>query len=190
MSGASADDLIQQGIAASQADDAQRALALFGQAAALVPSLGLPHFLIGAELAQLGRMEEAETSLANAVLLAPGLEWARYQLGLCQFTSGRAALALVTWSALTEPSATPMLRLAVLGFAALAQDDFTEASRCFAEAKALGAANPPFARDMQMLLERISVSTTPPPPSASSDAEPQEALHVLLSNYRNQGSMH
>jgi tetratricopeptide (TPR) repeat protein len=105
------DALIQEGLAASQADRTDDALALFHQAAEHTPASGLPHFLIGAELAQLGRMDEAEAAYANAVLLAPDLLMARYQLGLIQFTSARAALALVTCGAGVRSCITTFLRV-------------------------------------------------------------------------------
>ena len=94
--------MLQAGLAASQANDPQRALQLFAQASAARPASGVPHFLAGSEYAALGQMEQAEAELANAVLLAPAFHIARYQLGLLQFSSGRAATALVTWEPLFE----------------------------------------------------------------------------------------
>lgn len=63
--------LMQQAIAASQANDSQTALNLFTQACREEQSSAWPHFLLGAELAQLGRIAEAETAYANAVIMAP-----------------------------------------------------------------------------------------------------------------------
>ncbi|MGM9486044.1 hypothetical protein [Ideonella sp. YS5] len=196
-----ADGLIQQGLAASRADRTDEALALFAEAASLAPASGIPHFLIGAELAQLGRMEEAETAYANAVLLAPALDMARYQLGLIQFTGGRMALALVTWSPLLERSAEDPLQRIVHGFAALAQDDAERAVACFREGIALNPHNPPLNADVQRMIERIEqqrpvvaapspVEPDPAPsdPPAAIDAE--DPQHVLLSNYGRQGLLH
>ena len=50
------DQLIADGLAASQQGRVDEALALFGDAAALVPASGIPHFLIADELAS-GRLE-------------------------------------------------------------------------------------------------------------------------------------
>lgn len=194
-----ADRCIQQGLAASQADRVDEALALFQEAARLAPGSGLPHFLMGAELAQLGRMDEAEASYANAVLLAPGLDMARYQLGLVQFTSGRAALALVTWGPLFQQPPQSALQRIVHGFAALAQDDFAGATGCFQEGMALNLDNPALNRDLQMLLDRIAAQTQGTAPSTAgaspveepaTDAAGESGLHVLLSNYRQQGPAH
>src|SRR3954464_14411872 len=118
--------LISEGLAASQGMRRAGALELFAQAAALRPSSGIPHFLIGSEHAAAGELEAAEPAFANAVLLAPEFLLARYQLGLLQFSSKRAALALVTWGPLLALAATESLGHYVRGFAALAQDRFAE----------------------------------------------------------------
>lgn len=203
---AALDALIQQGLAASQANRVDEALELFRRASEQVPSSGLPHFLIGAELAQLGRMEEAEAAYANAVLLAPDLLMARYQLGLIQFTSGRPALALVTWGPLFQLPPENVLQHVVRGFAALAQDDFDGATACFREGITLNHDNPALNNDLQMMLDRIDAARqvaaatpaaaepTPPPTAEPAKPEEEEAesdnLHVLLSNYQRQGPLH
>lgn len=188
---AAADSCLQRGLAASQADRVDEALALFQEAARLAPGSGLPHFLIGAELAQRGQMDEAEAAYANAVLLAPGLDMARYQLGLLQFTSGRAALALVTWGPLFQLSPQSALQRVVHGFAALAQDDFAGATECFREGMALNQDNPALNRDLQMLLDRIEArgqAAAAAPGEAESGHD--DGLHVLLNNYHQQGRLH
>jgi Flp pilus assembly protein TadD len=194
-----AQDLIQQGLAASQANRVDEALAQFRQAAELAPHSGLPHFLIGAELAQLGRMDEAEVAYANAVLLAPELEMARYQLGLIQFTSGRAALGLVTWGPLFQlPVGNPLHHI-VRGFAALAQDDFDTATAGFREGMQLNQGNAALNNDLQMLIDRIAARNKVSQPAdspvdgeapAESPAGDDAGLHVLLSNYQRQGPLH
>lgn len=205
-SDADADALIQQGLTASQAGRVDEALSLFKQASAFAPASGLPHFLMAAEWAQLGRMEEAETAYATAVLLAPGLEMARYQLGLLQFTSGRIALALVTWGPLFELPPSNPLRHIVNGFAALAGDDFGTAEARFRDGMALNHANEPLNHDLQMLLGRMadalkaaSQETAPDaaptaaaegPGAESTEESAESGLHVLLANYQHQGRPH
>jgi Flp pilus assembly protein TadD len=190
------DALIEQGLAASRADRTDEALALFAEAARLAPPSGIPHFLIGAELAQLGRMDEAEAAYANAVLLAPELDMARYQLGLIQFTSGRMALALVTWTPfLQRPDDDPLQRI-VHGFAALAQDDAARALACFREGIALNAHNAPLNADLQRMIDRIeqqpgiAPATADPAPQPPDAPDSEEQQHVLLSNYGRHGLLH
>jgi tetratricopeptide (TPR) repeat protein len=184
--------LMQQALAASQVNDTEGALRLFTQASAEQPSSGLPHFLMGAELAQAGRIAEAEAAFANAVLLAPDLAIARYQLGLLQFTSGRAALALVTWQPLfTLPNSEPLQRF-VHGFAALAQDSFQEALALFREGMAANTSNAPLNKDIQLVIDEVEklLAKSGTAPAAEPEASQGESSHVLLSNYRQQGSLH
>jgi len=188
---------IRRGLEASQAQRVDEALKLFERASRLAPQAGLPHFLIGAELAQLGRMDEAEAAYANAVLLAPALDMARYQLGLVQFTSGRPELALVTWGPLFQQSPKNALQRVVHGFAALAQDDPDSALACFREAIEVNADNPPLTRDLHMMIDlleearRKAAASAPARSSAEQhQGDENDGLHVLLSNYQQQGPLH
>lgn len=180
-----ADALVQAGLAASQAHDADRALDLFAQASAACPSSGIPHFLAGSEYAARGQIDKAEAELANAVLLAPAFHIARYQLGLLQFSSGRAAVALVTWGPLFDLDDTQSLGHFVKGFTALAQDEFAQAKAHFEAGLARNTDNAALSHDIQQVLRGIDYAQRPSADSAS----PQEpgsseaAAHVLLSNY-------
>lgn len=189
-----ADACIQQGLAASRADQVDQAIELFQQAAQLAPHSGLPHFLIGAELAQTGRLPEAEAAFALSVLLAPALEMARFQLGLLQLTSGRPALAMVTWGPLLERPASNALQRVVSGFSALIQGDPATARTCIEEGIALNRENEALNRDLQQLLSRLDASTVEnqaasASPQPSSQPDGSDGLHVLLNNYH-QGQLH
>jgi tetratricopeptide (TPR) repeat protein len=196
----SADQLVRDGLTASQANLRDAALRLFEQATVVAPRWGVPHFLIGAELAQAGRFDEAEGAYANAVLLAPDLDMARYQLGLLQFTSGRAALALVTFGPLFERPPDYALQRVVRGFAALAQDELAAAVEHFKEGIALNHDNPSLNGDLEMLMRRIAERSgadrkgeaaagggrgaTPAEPVAGDENQ------FWLSNYQRQSSLH
>jgi tetratricopeptide (TPR) repeat protein len=183
-----ADALVQAGLAASRAGDAQHALHLFARASAANPAGAVPHFLIGSEDAALGEVGRAEAALANAVLLAPAMHIARYQLGLLQFSSGRAALALVSWGPLFELDETNPLIHFVRGFAALAQDDFTAAEASLQAGLALNRGNEALSADVQKILlgiQHAKVSGNPAPAAGE-----QPASHVLVSNYGKFGTLH
>jgi tetratricopeptide (TPR) repeat protein len=183
-----ADTLVQAGLAASQAGDAQQALHLFARASAVNPASAVPHFLIGSEYAALGEVDQAEAALANAVLLAPALHIARYQLGLLQFCSGRAAMALVSWGPLLQlDEANPLLYF-VRGFAALAQEDFTAAEASFETGLLLNRGNAALSADIEKVLLGIRQSKV----SGNSQraASEQPASHVLVSNYGKFGTLH
>lgn len=174
------DRLIADGLEASRQQRTEAALQLFAQASAVAPGSGIPHFLIASELAARGEVDPAELAFARAVLLGPEFHLARYQLGLLQFTSQRAPLALLTWAPLFDLPAGEPLHHFVRGFAALAQDGFAEALAHYREGLACQEVNAALAADIQRVVE--AVEQLP----ARGDAEPEgsgAAGHVLLSAY-------
>lgn len=183
-----ANELLQQGVAAAKEHNQDQALELFRQSAAADPAWGIPHFMIGSEYASHGDMEQAELALANAVLLAPEFPMARYQLGTLQFSSGRAATALVTWQPLLSLSGEEPLSHFVLGYSALAQDDFAAAIAHYEKGLSLNSNNEALSGDIRQILARIAALGLPKPESGE-EALPADAAdnHVLLSNYQRQG---
>lgn len=182
--------LLQQALAASQANDTETALDLLSKASKEDPSSAWPHFLLGAELAQSHRFQEAESAYANAVLLAPDLAIARYELGTLQFTSGRASPALITWQPLlTLPDGDP-LKLFILGYMELANDAFAAALHYFEQGMLANTVNPPLNGNIQLLIDRIRplLKATEPTPEAS-EQEADNTEHFLLSAY-NKGPLH
>ncbi len=116
-------------------------------------------FLLASEFAALGELDKAEAAFAKAVLLAPHMPVIRYQLGLLQFSSGRAALALLTWQPLLDlPDAQPQAQALagfVRGYAALAQDDLALALSHFQAGLAHDVGNPALAGDVRKVIERV-----------------------------------
>jgi tetratricopeptide (TPR) repeat protein len=170
-----AQQLLDAGLAASRRDDSREAIEFFAQAAAAVPTWALPHFLMGSEYAALGDWAQAEAELANAVLLDPFLHIARYQLGLLQFSSGRAAVALLTWQPLSNGTADPGLADFVRGFAALAQDEFDGARASFEQGLQAAGVNAAVADDIRKVIARM--------PGASEQGSAAAPAHVLVANY-------
>jgi len=169
--------LIAEGLAASRENRTQAALDLFAEASTMAPSSGIPHFLIGSEHAAAGNMEAAEAALANAVLLSPEFLLARYQLGLLQFSSDRAAVALVTWQPLFSLPAEDPLGHSVRGFAALAQDRFEEALQQFRQGLACKDINPAIAADIRQVVDAVERLLQREEPSAEASGQ------VLLAGY-------
>jgi tetratricopeptide (TPR) repeat protein len=184
-----ADALVQAGLVASQAGDAVQALHLFARACVANPASAMPHFLMGSEYAALREVEKAETALANAVVLAPTLHIARYQLGLLQFSSGRPSLAFVSWGPLLELDESQPLLHFVRGFGALAQDDFTAAEAHFEAGLLRNHDNPPLSADIQKVIAGIRQAKAARGPAAKSE-EGEAAKHVLVSNYGKFGTLH
>jgi tetratricopeptide (TPR) repeat protein len=183
---------LQDAMQASQAGDSTSALRLFEAAIAQSPADPLSHFLFAAELAQTGKMNEAEAAYARTVLLAPRFETARFQLGLLQFTSGRPAVALLTWRPLLELPDTNAFHRFVLGFAALAQDQFGEAAHHLRQGMLVNEGNAPLNADIKQVLQRIEplINATGVPASSAPEDELQPSHHVLLSNYQQDGPAH
>ncbi len=154
-----ADVLLAQGLAASQAGQSEQAIDCWQRASAHVPHAGMPHFLIGSEYAAQGNISAAETAFANAVLLAPGLSLARYQLGLLLMSTDRMATALVIWQPLLMVSEadpiTPALAQFVRGHAALAQNNLAQAVALFNAGIELNTTHAPVSDDIRQLIKRI-----------------------------------
>jgi len=181
--------LVQAGLAASQAGDTEKALHLFARACVADAASGIPHFLMGSEYAALGEIDKAETALANAVVLAPALHIARYQLGLLQFSSGRASLAFVSWGPLFDLDESQALLHFVRGFGALAQDDFAAAEAHFEAGLLRNHQNPPLSADIQKVIAGIRQAKANNGSAAKTEDE-QSASHVLVSNYGKFGTLH
>ncbi len=128
-----------------------------------------------------GPFAAAEGLFAQAVLLAPDFHLARYQLGLLQFSGGRAQLALLTWAPLLEwPASEPFPHL-VRAFSALASDDLDGAKALFGQALPLARDNEGMVADIERLMQAIDESTARSAPAAPEGEAP--AHHVLLGNY-------
>jgi tetratricopeptide (TPR) repeat protein len=183
------DTLVQAGIAASQAGDSVQALHLFARACVADPTSATPHFLMGSEYAALGDIEKAEIALANAVVLAPGLHIARYQLGLLQFSSGRPSVAYISWSPLLELDDSHPLPHFARGFGALAQDDLDAAQAHFEAGLLRNRDNPPVSADIQQVLAGMRQTKTTAGAATTSESGPV-AEHVLVSNYGKFGTLH
>lgn len=145
-------------------------------------SPGVRAFLVASENAAAGNMEAAEAAFAQAVLLAPAFALARYQLGLLQFSSGRAAVALLTWQPLLELAEADPLPHFVRGFAALAQDDFAQALAHYRAGLARDNPNPAVAADVLKVVEQVEALLASPAAKPESGEQPATS-HVLLAGY-------
>jgi tetratricopeptide (TPR) repeat protein len=177
--------LLDQGIAASNAREPDAALAIFVRCIQAYPHAPEPHLLIAAQHAAHRRFEQAENAFASAILLAPDLHVARYQLGLLQLTCGRATMALLTWQPLLLlPEDNPLAHF-VRGYAALANDDFGIAEKHFDSGLDCENGNAPLAEDIQKVLLKVREIIHQ---TAEKDSPPAEEAsrqqHVLLSNYQ------
>ncbi|MEJ8838611.1 hypothetical protein [Ramlibacter sp. AN1133] len=175
--------LLAEGMAASREGQRDSAVALFRRAREADPASALPHFLLASEQASAGEFAEAELSFANALLLAPDFALARYQLGLLQFSSSRAPVALLTWQPLFElPEGEALLHF-VRGFAALAQNAFEESLAHFRTGLQCTPANPALCSDILQVVEAVERLQSGARAAEEEPAPEAAAAHVLLSAY-------
>ncbi|BBB62319.1 hypothetical protein UNDKW_4046 [Undibacterium sp. KW1] len=199
------DDILQEALRVSQANDGPAAISLFQQALTLNPGSATTYCLLGAEYITLGQVAESEAAYANALVLAPQFHVARFQLGLLQFTSARVAVALLTWQPLLDLQDDNALKLFVMGFAHMAQDDFEVAINYFERGIMLNTDIPPLNTDIQRVIADIKgledkpllttanqANATPTPAAVEDGGQNEEDanVHFLLSNYQQQGPLH
>jgi tetratricopeptide (TPR) repeat protein len=144
---------------------------------------GVAAFLVASDEAASGNMEAAEAAFAQAVLLAPAFHLARYQLGLLQFSSGRASVAQVTWQPLLELAQADPLPHYVRGFAALARDDFAQSLAHYRAGLECDNTNPAVAADVMKVVEQVQRVLAAAEAPAESTEQESSGSHVLLQGY-------
>jgi hypothetical protein len=125
------------------------------------------HLIAGADHARAGRINDAEIEFAFAVLAAPRMHIARFQLGLLQWSSRRPSVALVSWQPLMDLPAGLELGHFARGFRLWAAADLAAAEAEFREG-VVCCYNGPLAQDMLRLLDMLAAL---------------QAQHVLVRNY-------
>lgn len=177
------EDLFAEAIAHSQRGESAEAIACLERLTGLPGSGGDACHLLAAEYVAIGRLQEAEEAFAEAILRAPELLVARFQLGLLQVTQGRRAAGQLTWTPLLSLPRLSALRCYVEGYVALINDQFAEATAHFSQGLELPQDNEALMGDIRKTLE--AMSTTMQGKSADNTNEQSSAVgqHVLLSNY-------
>jgi tetratricopeptide (TPR) repeat protein len=92
-----AQELLEQGFTAFQAQQYQRSLELFQKAYKEEPTLALVNFYLGVNLRVLERPREAVPYLSEALERDPALTQTHYQLGLAHFEAGQYRKALAAF---------------------------------------------------------------------------------------------
>ena len=136
-----------------------------------------PMLLMAAEFAQQGQLQKAEEMYSAALVCAPGLAIARFQLGLLQFTSGRVASAMLTWAPLDLLAEHESLRLFKQAFGKLVEEDLQAAEQLLTRGMSANTINEPLNRDMALVLERIRTA------QRTGDDETRHE-HFLVSVYK------
>jgi tetratricopeptide (TPR) repeat protein len=153
----------------------------------LQPDHAAAHYLLAAEHAELGLMERAADGMVEALKLEPGLEIARFQLGLLYVQLGRSVDAREMFSTLSDAN-DDALRAFAQAFQALLNDNQADAIHYLNEGLAACDNNPALKGDMTRVLNNLTT-----PLAEASDAQPKtadvapassEAAAVFLGAYR------
>lgn len=176
-------DYIDHLLAQLAAMDLAARLKLLGEAADAHPNDARPLLLLAGEFMEARDTDRAEAAYTAAVLRKPDFWIARFQLGLLQFTSARPSVAMVTWAPLGSLEANHPLRLFVQAFERLAVDDFEHAKEFLAKGIVANTTNPPLNRDMELLMQRLSLQQ-PSEANPPQRGQETEEAHFLLSAYK------
>jgi len=149
------------------------------------PRNGEIRYLLGAELAQHRRYDEAVLELSAAVALNPLLHTARFQLGLLHLTMAQPHHAATVLAPLENLEDDAPLKHFKRGLDALAVDDFQAAVASLEQGMQLNTDNVPLNADMKLLLDRIKATMDSNAAAASDAAQDEEsrAVHTDFSLY-------
>lgn len=114
-------------------------------------------YLSGALHAQIGMTERALQELARAVALQPGLEPARFQLGLLLLCNSRVDDALAAWAPLQQAGESSPYRHFAQALQRLCRDDFAGCRDSMLRGMELNASVPQLNADMQRVLDEAAL---------------------------------
>jgi tetratricopeptide (TPR) repeat protein len=149
------EQLISQGIQASQTGQSDLAIEFWHEASQQQPHRGAPHFLIGSEHAAGRRLDMASQAMEKAVMVEPTLWIARFQWGLLELSSGNALRAAAVWQPLDALPEQSYLRCFRDGLIALSKEQFELAASQLQIGIENNAENEPLNHDMRMVMARI-----------------------------------
>ena len=175
-----AEELLHLAVAASDRDQTDQAIGLLKRAIEVAPGHARAHYLLGAEHAQIGLYERAIEEMGRALELDPGLDAARFQLGLLFLTSRRVDEAQAAWQPLERLGPGHFYVLFKTGLLELARDEFQSCLRLLREGMAANLANAPLNRDMQRIVEQVEGLLAQP--SGSTEAAAPNS-HLLVNAY-------
>jgi tetratricopeptide (TPR) repeat protein len=159
-------------------DTPDEKIAELRRAAVADPRNGEIRYLLGAELAQHRRYDEAVLELSAAVALNPLLHTARFQLGLLHLTMVQPHHAAAVLAPLENLEDHAPLKHFKRALEALAVDDFLAAVASLEHGMQLNTDNVPLNADMKLLLDRIKATMADNADAASRAAQDETSRNV------------
>jgi Flp pilus assembly protein TadD len=181
-------ELIQAAVEATRCGRPDDAEPLLRQAAQEHPEAAVPHLLLAAQFADAGQNDLAEAAYLDCLARAPGLELARFQLGLLHLTNGRAAAAEANWRPLLDRGDAHPLKSFAQGLLEILHGRAESARHLIKEGMVLNMENQDLNTDMLGVLARLDAavaSSGGEAPSGGEGGEESAQLgHFLISSYR------
>lgn len=132
-----------------------RTLSELEQAVRAEPANADLRHLLAAEYAQTGHYEPAVREFHEVLVLNPGAQVARFQLGLLELTRGEPARALAVWAPLEALPEGAALKCFKRGLEALIRNEFEACARLLQQGIEANTVNPALNADMQLVLARL-----------------------------------
>ena len=173
-----ATEYLHLAIHASNKGDHHAALTYLKEALDQEPQNAKAQYLLAAEHAELGLFDRAIAGMQSALTLEPGLEMARFQLGLLLLQGNQVDAGKAEFAQLGQ-SADQGLRAFATAMIALCEDRTAAAQEQLALGLAHSDHNPALKADMQRMLDRLMGGSQP----VSKVVEPETAS-VFLGAYQ------
>lgn len=178
------EELLHLAMQSSRTGKHEEAIVLLKRALLERPDFAPAWYLLGTEHAQIGLYDRAKAEIGKALEIDPGLNAARFQLGLLFLTSGEAGPALDALAPLSASTDHEPFSSFAKGLEFLVRDEFSECRNALKRGIALNKTNEPLNDDMRKILDAIADKADATP--AHSDEGPAER-NLWLSAYRSEG---
>lgn len=167
---------------ASKKGDSHAALTYLKEALLMEPESATAHYLMAAEHAEIGLSQRAIDGMTNTLRLDPGLDIARFQLGLLYLQSGDISSANECFTHLTSTAKDESLIAFSKAYIHLAEEKVGDAIHAIREGLS-GCTNAHLKSDMERVLDSLhSQPTAHTDVSSSSDAK--HGSKLMLAAYR------
>jgi tetratricopeptide (TPR) repeat protein len=178
-----AEELMHLALEATDRSQNGQAMEYLKRLLGMQPDSAEAHYLLGAQQAQVGMFDRAIESMKKAIELKPGLEAARFQLGMLLATSTRVEEARAVWQPLDELGEDHPLRLFKTALLLLAEDKFEASIAHLQRGIALNQVNEPLNHDMTLVIERIRGDHPSDGEPAGAERSEEEVPTMFLNAY-------
>lgn len=137
-------------------------------------------YVLGAEYAQIGMFEKAESEMRRAIALDASLHTASFQLGLMLLTQGRSQDAALSWEALDSLPKTHCLWLFKTGLNHMVAGENKLAREYLEQGIQANDFSPELTKDMLMVLEELPKDE---PPGSEVELSSPLSGHAWLNAY-------